>query len=179
MTSSFPPDRMAQSWAVRGLKMIVLIIPWLFVAHGISVLRNNLVFFNNSVPALAKVVALPARQDPLENAADIVVAFTPEILKAPSFLYQHENGLTFVGGPVVTPYFWQYHQGEAVEVRYNRLRPDQAQPVSVTRFWWPPILFIGGGLFAFLSLAFSMRPATMRPVRRRRKANGALKLRRD
>lgn len=168
----------ARKWVVTLSKTALLLLPWFFIAHGINVLQSHLVFYNNSVPTMAKVVAAPTQSDPIENPSDLLAALTPQSLKSPTFLYQHENGQAYVGGPIVTPYFWDYHGAEVVEIRYNRLKPQEAQPVSITRFWWPPIAFIGGGFFSFMALVIAFRPKSSKR-RRYKNVHGTLKLRRD
>ena len=158
---------------MRAIKFLVLCLPWLFVGKGITEFQSQLAFSNNSVEAVATVVATKPSSDPVTAALNQVLK--PEFLNPPSFRYVHENGLTFVGGPVVKPYLWRDIAGSTMTIRYDRLHPDRAQPVSFLRFWWVPSLYVGGGLVAFLALAlaFYARSGTLS-----RRKKGTLNLRR-
>ena len=155
-----------------ALKMMFLSLPWIFVFYGVLVLQDTLAFFNNSVPVQAEVVLAPASPLPTSEAAARGVEISDPRWYRPGFLYAHENGQTFVGGAIVEPFKWTYQPGDIVEIRYNRVAPQQAQPVTFLKFWWAPVSFIAGGLVGFLSIALAFYLAEREPLpghRRRRK----------
>lgn len=163
----------------RILKLIIVLLPWLFVGYGLNILKEYLAFYNNSVATLAVVTSEAPSDRAVPSAVEDGDRNGVGILTIPAFRYRHENGLTFVGGPLVTPFYWQYEEGEEVEIRYNRLHPGEAQPVSFFRFWWHPTLFILGG--AVSSGVFAVASGLLtRPQRPRYRARqGTLQLRRD
>ena len=86
-----------------------------------------------------------------------------------------------MGGAIVESVHWSYRPGEVVDVRYNRLVPGEAQPVTLLKFWWSPASFIIGGLLGFLSLMTAFWLAEREPVetpRPRRKPRRGLSLNR-
>ena len=164
--------------ALAGVfKLIILIIPWLFVAHGVVVLQAHYAFFNNSVETVAHVVAHEASTTPIsvEARQSLIEQPVVDIAPRPAFVYTHENGQIFVGAPVARPYLWKDVFGTKITVRYHRFYPNLAQPVGFFRFWWVPAAYIGGGVVAFLVLAVALYAPPRKGKRRR---HGALNLRR-
>ncbi len=135
-----------------GVKLVFLFLPWVFVAYGIAMLQEFVSFYNNSVEAPARVVFEEASGNPLTSADARELMENSGNWPIPAFLYQHENGLFYVGDPIVDGSNWRYRHGELVDIRYNRIDPTQAQPVTIFKFWWSPGVFIIGGLAVFLSL---------------------------
>ncbi len=135
-----------------GAKLLFLFLPWVLVAYGVSALQEFVAFYNNSSEATARVVYTDETDQQLSfQEAQSMLAETGT-WPHPAFLYQHANGLFYIGRPIVDPSNWHYHHGELVDVRFNRLDPSQAQPVSIFKFWWTPGIFIVGGLAIFASL---------------------------
>ena len=90
-------------------KLVILIIPWLFVAHGVVVLQAHYAFFNNSVETTAHVVAHEASSAPIsaDTRQTLIEQPVVDIAPRPAFVYTHENGQIFVGAPVARPYLWK------------------------------------------------------------------------
>lgn len=165
-----------------GLKLLFLCLPWVFVAYGVTVLQEFVGFHNNSVPATARVVFVERSENFMTAEEAQTVMDEAGNWPLPAFLYQHENRRFFVGHPIVNASTWRYHHGELVDIRYNRLDPTQAQPVTVFKFWWTPGIFIIGGVLAYLSLWLAYflvenPTAKLMPKFMRRK-KGSLNLRR-
>ena len=156
-----------------ALKFMFLCIPWVFVAYGVFVLKDMLAFYNNSVPVQAEVVLAEASPVPTTPEAARRAELADPRWYRPGFLYVHENGQAFVGGAIVESLNWNYQPGQVLEVRYNRVAPQQAQPVTLLKFWWSPVSFIAGGVLAFVSIAVAFWLAEREPLpghsRRRRK----------
>lgn len=164
-----------------AVKFLFLLMPWFFVAYGIAALQDYLTFFNNSVPVKAEVVLMPPSETPVDPDKARALTQPETVWYRPTFLYQHENGLHYVGGAIVESVNWDYAQGDLVDISYNRVNVSEAQPVTVMKFWWGPGSFIGGGLLAFVALivAFWLAERPPRDRRRKRKRNRALQLRRN
>lgn len=135
-----------------AVKLLFLILPWIIVAYGVSMLQDYMFFYNNSAESSARVVFEPPSKEPLtyEDAEQLMAKKGD--WSVPSFLYKHENGYFFVGEPLSEARHWFYHHGEFADIRYNRIFPQQAQPVTVLKFWAAPGVFILGGLAAFVAL---------------------------
>ena len=146
------------------VKFMFLCLPWVFVGYGGIILQDSLAFYNNSVATQAEVVlADPSRR--ATSATDArAVELAGGIWYRPGFLYIHENGQTYVGGAVVESVNWAYRPGQIVDIRYNRLAPDQAQPVTFFKFWWTPASFIIGGVLAFVALTAAFWVAERDPL---------------
>ena len=164
-----------------GAKFVFLFLPWVFVAYGLAVLQEYLTFYNNSVPATARVVFVEASSDRLGATEALNVLQTAGNWPVPAFLYQHENGMFYIGDGIVDGRGWRYHHGEFVDIRYNRVSPAHAQPVTLFKFWWTPGIFIVGGFLAFLSMLIAFIKAENPHARlfpRILQSKGSLKLRR-
>ncbi len=164
-----------------GVKLVFLFLPWVFVAYGVVVLQEFVTFYNNSVEATARVVFVEASSEELGEREVRALMDNHGNWPAPSFLYQHENGMFYVGEPIVDGRNWHFHHGELVDVRYNRINPSHAQPVTILKFWWTPGVFIVGGLLAFFSLLIAFYKAenpNARLLPRLSRQKGTLNLRR-
>ena len=168
-----------------GVKLLFLFLPWVFVAYGVSTLQEFVAFYNNSVEAPARVVFHEASQEERTTADARRLMENTGDWPIPAFLYQHENGVFYIGNAIVDASRWRYRHGELVEVRYNRLRPSQAQPVNILKFWWTPGIFIVGGIAAFLALLLAFykaenpRAGLIPKIQLYRRKNGSLNLRRN
>lgn len=163
-----------------GVKVLFLVIPWVFIAYGLAMFQDFMSFYNNSVSATAQVVFQQSSATPLDaNEAEALIGQKGEF-PIPSFLYEHENGRYFVGSALVDASRWLYYHGEFVDIRYNRILPDQAQPVTLFRFWWAPGLYILGGFMAFLSVLYAFYQSENPGARlfKRRRKKETLNLRR-
>ena len=163
------------------VKFLFLLLPWFFVAYGISALQHYLEFYNNSVPAKAEVVLLAPSEMPVDPVKARALTQPDSVWFRPAFLYQHENGLHYVGGAITESINWKYTPGEQVDISYNRVNTSEAQPVTLLKFWWGPGSFIGGGLLSFIALAvaFWLAGRPPRDRKKKRKRNRALQLRRN
>lgn len=137
------------------VKIVFLLIPWAFVAYGTSMSKEFFYFHNNSVATNGTVVFhepshRPISTDKLNSISEGGSGWT-----LPSFLYVHENGEAYIGGPIAEASRWNYSPGEIVAISYNRAAPGQAQPTSFLKFWWGPSLFVIGGFLAFIALAIA------------------------
>lgn len=147
-----------------ALKVMFLSLPWIFVAYGVVVLKDALAFYNNSVPVQAEVVLAQASPVPTTVQKAQETRLADQRWYRPGFLYAHENGQTFVGGAIVESLNWDFEPGDIVQIRYNRVAPQQAQPVTILKFWWAPASFIFGGLLGFFSIAIAFWLAEREPL---------------
>jgi len=164
-----------------GVKFLFLFLPWVFVAYGLVVLQEFLAFYNNSVEATARVVFVEASANVLTSIGARELMDTVGNWPIPAFLYQHENGMFYVGDAIAGGGSWRFHHGELVDIRYSRLDPSHAQPVTILKFWWTPGIFIVGGLLAFFSMLIAFFKAEnphARILPRLTKEKGSLNLRR-
>lgn len=158
------------------VKLLFLCLPWAFVAYGAGIMQEQIAFYNNSILARAVVVDVqPSRRAVLPSAAAAFQRpgfFEPEPWFVPGFLYTHENGEFYVGGAVVDDIDWELAAGQEVAIRYNRTKPQEAQPVGFGTFWIASAKYIigGVGLFVALGFVFSLaeRIAAERPMEPRR-----------
>ena len=142
-----------------GVKLIFLLIPWAFVAYGLSLLPEFVSFYNNSEPAAARVVFEKPSNRPITRESAQSKLDNVGEWPLPGFLYKHENGEFYVGAAIAPSKSWRYHHGELLDIRFNRVSPDQAQPVTILRFWWTPGIFIVGGFIAFVALLIAFEVA--------------------
>lgn len=138
-----------------AVKLFFLLIPWAFIAYGLSMSKEFVYFYNNSVPANGTVVFLEPSHKPLSSDKLDALTARGQTWPLPSFLYVHENTEVYIGGPIADASRWSYQAGDVVEIAYNRAAPAQAQPMGLFEFWWPPAIFILGGLIAFIGLAIA------------------------
>jgi len=135
------------------MKFFFLCLPWIFVGYGGLILQDSLAFYNNSVSTSAEVVLAKPTDRPTSPDAARSADLVDDVWYRPGFLYVHENGETYVGGALVESVNWPYRPGQIVDIRYNRVAPEQAQPVTILKFWWSPASFMIGGVIAFIALA--------------------------
>ena len=162
-----------------GVKLFFLCMPWTLVAYGAGVLQEQIAFYNNSILVGSVVVDVePSRRPVLPEAAVAFQEpgfFNPDPWFTPSFLYRHENGEIYIGGPIIQGVDWNLKPGADIAVRYNRTKPQEAQPVTVTGFWIASARFIVGGigLFVAIGMAFGLveRLAADRPMEPNRPRN--------
>ena len=178
-------SRRRRFYLPSGVKLFFLFLPWVFVAYGVSTLQEFVAFYNNSVEAPARVVFHEASEEERSKADARRLMESTGNWPIPAFLYQHENGVFYIGHAIVDASGWRYRHGELVEVRYNRLQPSEAQPVTILKFWWTPGIFIAGGIAAFLALLLAFYKAEnpkarlIPKIQFFRRKNGSLNLRRN
>ena len=167
-----------KTWRLPGtVKAFFMGLALLPVCYGAFILLDYMAFYNNSVQGKAVVVNIePSRIAMPRRVSEGVAAgdFGPnELFFIPGFFYTHENGQSYVGGAMTDATRWRYKPGQVVDIRYNRAKPEVAQPVTLLKFWAVPALYIGGGLIVFIGLGIAFIMAEMersweRPIKIRR-----------
>lgn len=143
------------------VRMLFLCLPWMIVAYGAGLLIDHAAFYRNSVKTEATVVDIAPSPHPVNaNQSRLfgtLLAAEASPWYVPGFLYEHENGATYVGAAFDARNLTRLRPGETVTIRYHRGRPDLAQPESLFGFWLEPGRFIAFGIFLFLLLGSAFR----------------------
>lgn len=142
-----------------AVKILFLLIPWAFIAYGMSMSKEFFYFHNNSVPTNGTVVFYEPSHRPLTSDKLDALSAGETNWGLPSFMYVHQNGEIYVGGPIADASRWNYRLGDVVPISYNRAAPGQAQPTSFFKFWWGPAIFVIGGFLAFVAIALAFNLA--------------------